>query len=89
MEKPGNGLSAEGVGECGKREALTGDWRRLHNEELHELYCSLNITRVIRSRRMGRAGHVAYRGERRYAHSFFGRENLRETGHLEDLGIDG
>jgi hypothetical protein len=35
-----------------KRDEVTGDWRRLHNEELNELYCSPNIVRVIDSRRM-------------------------------------
>jgi hypothetical protein len=42
-----------------KREELAGGWRRLHNEELHNLYTSLNIIRVIKSRRMRWAGHVA------------------------------
>ena len=35
------------------------DWRKLHNEKLNDLYCSHNIVRVIKSRRMKRAGHVA------------------------------
>jgi hypothetical protein len=43
----------------------TGDWRKLHNEELNDLYCSPNIVRVIKSRRMKWAGHVARMGERR------------------------
>jgi hypothetical protein len=43
-------------------EKMTGDWRKLHNEELHDLYCSPNITRVLQSRRMGLAGHVARLG---------------------------
>ena len=42
-----------------KREEVTGEWRKLHNEELNYLYCSLNIVRVIKSRRMRWAGHVA------------------------------
>jgi hypothetical protein len=51
---------------CGpKREEVTGDWRRLHNEELHNLYPSRNIIRVIKSRRMRWAGHVALTGEMR------------------------
>jgi len=35
-----------------RRDEVTGDWRRLHNEELNDLYCSPNIVRVIKSRRM-------------------------------------
>jgi hypothetical protein len=42
-----------------KREEETRDWRRLHNKELHNLYTSLNIIRVIKSRRMRWAAHVA------------------------------
>ena len=48
-----------------KRDEVTGEWRKLHNEELHDLYCSPNVVRVIKSRRMGRAGLVARMGERR------------------------
>jgi len=48
-----------------KRDEATGDWRKLHNEELNDLYCSPNIVRVIKSRRMRWAGRVARMGERR------------------------
>jgi len=44
---------------------LTGEWRRLHNEELSDVYCSPNIVRVIKLRRMRWAGHVARMGEER------------------------
>jgi hypothetical protein len=45
---------------CGpKREEVTGDWRRLHNDELHNLYGSPNIITVIKLRRMKWAGHIA------------------------------
>jgi hypothetical protein len=51
---------------CGpERDELTGDWRKLHNEELNDLYCSLTIVRVIKSRRMRWAGRVARMGEER------------------------
>jgi len=48
-----------------KRDEVTGQWRKLHNEELNNLYSSPNIVRVIKSRRMRWAGHVARMGERR------------------------
>jgi hypothetical protein len=52
-----------------KRNKVTGDWRRVHNEELHDLYTSPNIIQVIRSRRMSWMGHVACMGERSGAYS--------------------
>jgi len=48
-----------------RRDEVTGEWRRLHNKELHDLYSSPNIVRVIKSRRMRWAGHVARIGEER------------------------
>jgi len=48
-----------------RRDEVTGEWRRLHNEELNDLYSSPNILRVIKSRRMRWAGHVARMGEER------------------------
>ena len=48
-----------------KRDKVTGEWRKLHNEELNNLYPSPNIVRVIKSRRMRWAGHVARIGEGR------------------------
>jgi hypothetical protein len=50
-----------------KREEVAGRWRRLHNKELHNLYASQNIVRVITSRMMRWAGHVARMGEIRNA----------------------
>jgi len=46
-----------------KREDVTREWRKLHNEELNDLYSSTNIVRVIKSRRMRWAGHVARTGD--------------------------
>ena len=46
-----------------RRDEVTGEWRRLHNEELNDLYSSPNIVRVIKSGRMRWAGHVARMGE--------------------------
>ena len=48
-----------------KRDEVTREWRKLHNEELNDLYSSPNIVRVIKLRRMRWAGHVARVGKRR------------------------
>ena len=48
-----------------RRDEVTGEWRRLHNEKLNDLHSSPNIIRVIKSRRMRWAGHVARMEERR------------------------
>ena len=45
-----------------KRNDVRGEWRKLHSEELHDLFCSPNIVRVIKSRRMRWMGHVALMG---------------------------
>jgi hypothetical protein len=49
-----------------KRDEVTGQWRKLHNEELHDLYCSPTIVRVIKSTRMRWARHVARTGGEAY-----------------------
>jgi len=51
-----------------RRDEVTGEWMRLHNEELNDLYSSPNIVRVIKSRRMRWAGHVARMREERGAY---------------------
>jgi hypothetical protein len=52
-----------------KKDEVTGGWRKLHNEELHGLYSSTSIVRVIRARRMRWAGHVARMGKVRGAYN--------------------
>jgi hypothetical protein len=51
-----------------KRDEVIGSWGKLHNEELHNLCCSPSIIRIMKSRRMRWAGHVARMGERRSAY---------------------
>jgi hypothetical protein len=51
-----------------KRDEVAGEWRRLQNEEINNLYSLQNIFRVIKWRRMGGAGHIARMGERRDAY---------------------
>ena len=51
-----------------KRDGVTGEWGKLQNEELNYLHCSPNIVRLIKSRRMRWAGHVACMGEGRGVH---------------------
>jgi len=64
-----------------KRDEVTGEWRKLHNEELNDLHSSSSIFWVIKSRRMRWAGHVAGMGERGGVY--------RERDHLADPGVDG
>ena len=65
-----------------RRDEVTGEWRRLHNEELNDLYSSPTIVRVIKSRRMRWAGHMAFMGEERGAY----RALVGETGGKETTG---
>jgi len=53
-----------------KKDEVTEEWRKLHNEELNDLYSSPNIVRVIKSKRMRLAGHVAVWGEERRVQGF-------------------
>ena len=71
-----------------KWNEVTGEWRKLHNDELNGLYSSPIIVRVIKSRRMLWAGHVARMGERRSVYrALVGKREGKN--HLEDPGVDG
>jgi hypothetical protein len=71
-----------------KRDKVMGEWRKLHNEELHNLYSSSDIIRLFMSRRMRWAGHV-YTWERREKCTRFWWESPKERDHSEDQGIGG
>jgi len=68
-----------------KREEVTGKWKKLHIEALHNLYSSQDIAWVIKSRRIRRAGNVAHTQEKHNADLQWG--NLKERDHLEDQGV--
>jgi hypothetical protein len=71
-----------------KRDEVTGEWRKLHNEELNDLYSLPNIVRVVKSRQMRCAGHVARMGENRGVYRcWWG--SLRESCHWGDQDVDG
>ena len=71
-----------------KRDTVTGEWRKLNNEELNDLHCLPNNVQVIKLRRIKWVGHVTHMG-RGEAHTGFRWGNLRERDHLEEPGIDG
>jgi hypothetical protein len=71
-----------------KREKVAGEWTKLHNEELNGLYSLPNIVRVIKSRRMRWAGHVARMGKGEVRTGFW-RGNLRKRDRWGDRGVDG
>jgi hypothetical protein len=71
-----------------KRDGVTGDWRKLHNEEFHNLYSSLDIIRQMKSRRMRWAGHVACMGEERKLYRVLVGKP-KGNNHSEDQGVGG
>jgi len=71
-----------------RSDEVTGEWRRLHNGELNDLYSSPNIMGVIKSRRMRWAGHVARMGEERGMYRALVRKPEGKS-HWGDLGVDG
>ena len=72
-----------------RRDEVTGEWRRLHIEELNDLYSSPNILRVIKSRRMRWAGHVACMGEERVYRVLLGKpEGKRPLGRRRLRWVD-
>jgi hypothetical protein len=71
-----------------QREEVAVGWRRLYNEELHKLYASSNIARVIKWRRARLEGHVAHM-ERSELHTKLWSGNLKGRDQSEDLSVDG
>jgi hypothetical protein len=87
----------------GTKREVDGSWRKLHNDEIHSLYSSPNIVRVIKSRRMRWVGHVAHMGEGRGVYTILvgrpeGKRPLGRPRHrwednikmdFREIGIDG
>jgi hypothetical protein len=73
-----------------KRDEVRGEWRKLHNKEIHDLYYSPSIIRIINPRRMRRTGHVARMGERRNAYKLLvGKpEEKRPLGRPRRMWVD-
>jgi hypothetical protein len=71
-----------------KRDEVTGEWRKLHKEELNDLHSSPNIVRVVKSRQMRWGGHVAPMGEDRGVHRVLvGKPEEKRS--LGDQDVDG
>ena len=72
-----------------ERDEVTGEWRKLRNEELSDLYCSPNIVRLTKLRIIRWAGHVARMGEGKEVCTGFWCGNRRERDHWGEPGVDG
>jgi len=72
-----------------KGEIVSGEWRKLHTEELHDLHCSANVIRTIKSNLSRYAGQVARMGREEVPSESFWWGSWRERDHLQDLGVDG
>jgi hypothetical protein len=72
-----------------KRDKVTRGWRKLHNEELHNLYPSPGVIRMIKSRRMKLAEHVARMGEKRNTYRIFMGRLEGKKKHYEDEDVGG
>jgi hypothetical protein len=71
-----------------KRDGVMGGWRKMYNEELHNLYSSPNIIRIIKARRMRWAGHVARMGEKRNMYRLLVGKSEGKN-HYEDRDVGG
>jgi hypothetical protein len=71
-----------------KRDEVTGGWKKLHNEELHNLYSSPSIIRMIKSRRMRCTGHIARMWRRGMSIGYWW-ESQKERDHCEDQDVNG
>jgi hypothetical protein len=76
---------------CPRRDEVTGEWRKLHNEELNDLHSSPSIIRIIKARRVRWAGHVARMGEKKNAYMLLVRkpEGKRPLGRRRRRWVDG
>jgi hypothetical protein len=72
-----------------KRDEVAGGRRKLHDEELHDLYSSPSIVRAIKARRMRWAGHVARMGAMRNCYKILISVSLKGSDHSGHLGVDG
>jgi hypothetical protein len=82
-----NGVQRKKFGS--KRNDVTGEWRRLYNGELNDVYCSRNVIQLLKSGIIKWAGHVTRMGERGEVRIAFWRGDPMERDQVEDLAVDG